>query len=151
MTLKKRFFEKVNKTKTCWLWIGSDRGNGYGCIKINGKVIDAHRVSWKLLRGPIPDGAFVCHSCDVRSCVHPGHLFLGTPRDNVMDAIKKGRIKPPDCTGNISRNRKLTFQQAQEIRRRFTEESVSKYKLGRDYKIDEAGIRLILKNKTYKK
>jgi hypothetical protein len=96
MSLKQRFLEKVNKTEKCWFWTASSRGNGYGCIKVDGKVIDAHRVSYLLFNGEIPEGKMICHVCDNRMCVNPDHLFLGTSKDNVDDAIKKGRRFQPE-------------------------------------------------------
>lgn len=89
----KRFFDKVKKTKSCWLWIAGSRGNtGYGALKLDGKVVDAHRVSYMIHKGDIPDGMFVCHTCDNRKCVNPDHLFLGTAKDNHQDGVNKGRI-----------------------------------------------------------
>ncbi len=90
----KRFFDKVNKTGNCWEWQAS-KIDGYGAFKLDGKTQGAHRVSWGLHNGPIPDGLMVCHKCDNRGCVNPGHLFLGTHSDNMKDCYAKGRMILP--------------------------------------------------------
>ena len=75
----------------CWLW-QKFLSRGYGHIWMNGRNHGAHRVAWASRNGPVPDGMFVCHSCDVRSCVNPEHLFIGTQQDNIQDARSKGRL-----------------------------------------------------------
>lgn len=90
-----RFWNKVSKTPGCWIWKGSSRGAGYGCIHVNGIVVDTHRLSWEMHYGEIPEGLCVCHICDNRLCVRPDHLFLGTHQDNSDDAKNKGRTYHP--------------------------------------------------------
>ena len=89
----KRFWAKVEKRgpNDCWLWTASKDRHGYGTFQLNGKPRKAHRLSWVLSNGPVPDGFCVCHSCDVRLCVNPSHLWAGSNKANTVDMVAKGR------------------------------------------------------------
>lgn len=91
-TLEERFWAKVNKDDPggCWDWTAGLNG-GYGQIKVDGKMKKAHRISWELHNGPIPEGLCVCHKCDRPVCVNPNCLFLGTNAENTEDRNKKDR------------------------------------------------------------
>jgi len=90
-TAEERFWSRVNKTDACWLWTGYRDPNGYGSLGVDCKNRLAHRFSFELHNGAIPAGLFICHKCDVPSCVNPNHLFAGTQKENMMDCSRKGR------------------------------------------------------------
>lgn len=101
-SIEARFWSKVNKTDSCWLWTGSRTGRRrmhgqFHLAKIDGRPrnIYPHRFSWMLAYGSIPNTLQVLHRCDVGICVRPEHLFLGTQDDNLKDAARKGRFHVP--------------------------------------------------------
>jgi hypothetical protein len=117
--LRERFSAFVDQTadpSQCWPWRGSLNPAGYGQIQDyvgdRYRPVLAHRVAWELVNGPIPDGLFACHKCDNPPCCNPGHLFLGTPLDNVQDMIAKQR----QTRGRDRPHSKLTDDQIREIR-----------------------------------
>ena len=96
----------------CWLWIGGRVSDGnYGGMHDGERVVGAHHYSWRLHRGPIPKGMYVCHSCDTPSCVNPDHLFIDTPSGNQQDMIKEGRSRSKQIHWAYSDELKTTIQQ----------------------------------------
>jgi hypothetical protein len=113
-----RFWDKTEPEPNsgCILWTANVSRIGYGRIQIGSKrngtrrCAQAHRVAWELLRGPIPDGLFVLHKCDVRSCVNVNHLFVGTQMENVLDAAAKGHMDRYSKRTSCSRGHEYTAE-----------------------------------------
>lgn len=117
-----RFWSNVERTETCWLWRGAIAGGGYGAFMTrrldrSRQYWPAHRFAYTVTHGPIPEGLFVLHSCDVRACVNPDHLRVGTQLDNIHDAIARGRWKRPPLQREVRAEKfKLSGEDVRQIR-----------------------------------
>lgn len=110
------FTKRVRKTSGCWVWKAGKNKFGYGRARFRGKRHGAHRIAWLLYKGEIPRDMWVLHKCDNTSCVNPDHLFLGTPKDNTHDMMKKGRDA---FTGEKQWQSKLTIKEVIYIKENY--------------------------------
>ena len=141
---EQRFWEKVfvQSEDECWEWQAG--GGDYGRIQIDGRGASAHRFSYEIHNGPIPEGMFVCHACDNPGCVNPGHLFLGTQADNMADKVNKGR----QASGPRNGNSKLTWDDIENIRANAM--NLTLVELGELFGVSHENISFILRGETWK-
>ena len=156
-----RFWSKVTKTSTCWLWTAHIFPvSGYGQFSVKRQCIGAHRFAWIDTYGPIPKGMCVLHKCDVRHCVNPSHLFLGTNADNSADMVKKGRstkgraIPHPNLT-NVRRGEthgmaKLTMKEVRDIRSLYLAGTYLQREIGAMYGVKQGTISQIVNKQKWK-
>lgn len=152
-----RFWSKAERRAPdeCWPWLAFTSG-GYGIFWFNGKPERSQRVAWTLVNGPIPDGLFVLHRCDVRHCVNPSHLFLGTHADNMADMKAKGRsVCPMKGKSNISARgengwiSKLDDASVRNIRD-LVAQGVGHRTLARRYGVDHKTIGAVVHRRTWR-
>ena len=156
--LEERFWSKVDikEKDDCWNWMACSRGNGYGCIRVDDKIVDSHRIAWILTNGEIINSLWVLHSCDNKLCCNPNHLFLGTQLDNNRDMFKKGRavialkLHPElAARGEKASSAKLKEFQVIEIRKKLNS-GCTLVELSKEYFVDERNIARIRDRRTWK-
>jgi hypothetical protein len=161
---EERFWAKVAKggTEECWEWQGSRNEHGYGSFGVRNRCTKgAHRVSWEIAHGDIPEGVEVCHRCDNPPCCNPGHLFLGTHADNMGDCKAKGRTARhvgdalAHCPERRARGErqglaKLTWEDARAIRSRFAIGGVTKKALAIEYGVNPSTLADVISEKTWR-
>lgn len=144
-----RFWPKVQKAgpDECWLWTAALDAQGYGVFNIGkNKIVHASRISWVLCNGAIADGLFVCHKCDNPKCVNPGHLFLGTAKQNSDDKISKGRLP----LGEQLHNSKLTKEKVSEIKEKYKSGTFTQRKLAEIYGVHSVTISKVILGKLWR-
>lgn len=131
-------------TSGCWLWTGNAQKQGYGRFYTDDHkhVRLAHRVSYELHIGSIPEGMVICHKCDNTSCVNPDHLFVGTRADNNRDKCEKGRQSTKESHGKA----KLTVADVKDIK----SNKMSQRENAKKYGVRYQTIQAILSGKTWK-
>ena len=151
-----RFWSNVARGRPddCWPWIGWLKGDGYGGFRIAGKAFRAHRIAYFLNRPFADQNMHVLHKCDNPRCCNCRHLFLGTQRDNVHDAMAKGRLrsKAKGRPGEANHNAKLTTKQVIEIRRLWRSHTalrLTQKQLGRRFGVGRAAIAHIVAHRNW--
>lgn len=168
---KERFWRKVDKSSgpdNCWIWESSKNRKGYGTFNVGRRNLKAHRIAWIISHGPIPHdgsahGICVCHRCDVRDCVNPAHLFLGTNAQNMADMIQKGRdnkargdshrarMHPELMPRGEAHGRALiTAAQVLEIRSLYSAGGITMKELGNRFGLAKSSINNIIKRNNWK-
>jgi len=131
----------------CILWNKGISSSGYGRAYIGRKGISAHRLAWIRANGvDIPEGMCICHTCDVRACVNPDHLFLGTHSDNMQDMIKKGRKY--NQQGENGNNAKLKNKDVRTIKKLLAK-NYNRHVIANHYKVSYSTITDIALGRTW--
>jgi len=148
ISIEEKLKKYVIDDRNCWNWIGSKDRDGYGVFGHHrNKQLRAHRASYGLYVGEIPNGMMVCHFCDNPSCINPKHLFVGTAKDNTQDMIRKQRR--PVLSGEVHPNAKLKEHQVHEIKQ-LRKQNVLLTNIANQYGISFQTVSSIAKGKTWK-
>lgn len=145
-------FVEAGGPDACWEWLGWKYAEGYGTIYVEGRKVRAHRYSYELHIGPIPNGLFVCHHCDNPPCVNPRHLFVGTHTDNMRDAAQKNRLRLWDVFnqwGTQNPSSKLNEAAVLEIRDLYKSGDWTQKALGQRFGVSDVAVRKVLSEKTW--
>jgi hypothetical protein len=148
LSMEVRFFRHLGRKTAsgCILWAGHiDKDSGYGKLV----KIMAHRVSYELFIGPIPEGLLVCHRCDNPPCINPMHLFLGTIADNNADKVSKGRQAQGEKL-SLAIPRKLNEESVREIRQLYSTGNFTQQQIADRYGITFSNVSMIVRRETWR-
>jgi hypothetical protein len=133
----------------CWIWQGALSREGYGKVRSrNGRYLSTHRAAYEVQHGPIPEGMLVCHKCDVRKCIRPSHLWLGTHLENLRDRDAKGRGRPLRGTRNPSA--KLTQADVERIRALYSTGKLSCAKIAQQFGVARQTVHAIVLRRKWR-
>lgn len=152
-TPQERFWKKVNKTSSCWLWMGKRTPKGYGdfAVRVANKILDfrAHRYAWEMIKGSIPKDKLVCHKCDNPPCVNPDHLYLGTQSENIKESVGKGRHSTCHQRGENNPSAIITGKIVEEIRKSYVPRKVTQRFLAEKFNLTQSYVSEILLKKVW--
>lgn len=148
--LEERFWARVHKTDSCWLWTGGALAKGYGRFSLgkNREMLATH-FAWQLVHGPVPPGMMLCHDCpggDDPRCVRVSHLFLGTAADNTADMLAKGR----EARGTGNPNAVLTDDIVRDARARYAARTATMAALAKEYGVHVGTLRCAIRRSTWR-
>lgn len=158
LNTRDRFYRHVDVLleNDCWLWRGYKLKTGYGIFVMNpsrnekNKTTTAHRAAWIISNGDIQQGIDVCHSCDNPACVNLNHLWLGTPKENTQDMVKKGRHNPGHVPGEKNGQVKLKKSDVEKLRGFYVSGQYSHRQLASFFDMSKTQIGRILRNESWK-
>lgn len=145
-----RYVKRGASSDDCWMWLGSLLPRGYARFSLHNEAVGAHRVSYRVHIGEVPAGMCICHRCDNPPCVNPAHLFLGTNKDNIQDALTKKRMR--FIRGEAHPMSKLTCQSVKQIRSEYKpgmsiQECVT---IGAKFGVGINGVMSVVRGRTWK-
>jgi len=152
--VRERFYSYFieGEESECWLWLAACRKEGYGSIRNGRCMTRAHRLSWVIHNErPVPTGMHVLHTCDVRACVNPSHLYIGTNADNIADKVRRGRSSWPRPERRLEGHplAKLTHEKVAEMRSMATGRRGEGVELAAHFGVSRATVCRVLKGQLW--